>query len=1115
MARLSLSFLGGCAVALDGAPAPRFAREKARALLAYLALESDRAHARSELAALFWPEQGEESARTNLRQTLAALRDALGDEAASAWLETTHETIRFLPSADVMLDVAAFRRLASPTADERALVEALALYRGELLAGVEVRDSPAWDDWLARQREGLRREAVSALGRLAGQLEERGDLAEALAQVWRALALAPWDESAHQRAMRLLARQGDRAGALAQYEACRRALRDELGAEPAPETEALRDDIRDGRLAPRPEPRALNLPASLFPLVGREEELSRLIACLRDPGCRLLTVVGPGGAGKTRLAVEAGRLVAGDYRDGLCYVPLSAVQDPAGIGPAMAQALGFTPYQGAPLAEQLLSYLRGRRVLLLLDSYEHLLEGAAWNAAPLVSDILTAAPGVKALVTSRARLNLPGEQIFPLAGLALGAEPQRPSSFPSPNALGEGAGGEGSPAAALFATAAQRVRPGYALTDADAPAVAAICQRVEGMPLAILLAASWMGLLTAEEVAAQVAPDSGRGIEFLAADWPGLPERERSMAATLERSWSLLSQREQGVLAGLSAFCGGFTAEGAAAVAGATLRDLARLADRSLLYRRESGRYDLHDLLREYAALKLRDAPDGGESVRDRHGAHYLGTLAGWSRLFTGADEAVAEIDAEWENVRAAWTWAVRRGEWTLLGAATRALTRYSSTRYCHAEVRALLLLAEERIREVLAAPAARTGPLLHAAGAIIAARAYQDRMLGRPQAAMAPLREGIALLEEAIDAGEDARGYLARNVRRLAWMLSPAESAESMRCYDRAIQLARETADREELADALNFSGGRARNMGDLPEARRRLGEALVLRRALGNVSNEIQCLSQLVYCALEERDGAAAERWLEEARTVVQRVGIPKLPPKGRSHFRLILHILGHFEEAAELSRDQLLLFRERGLEFHLLGGLETLGNDELMAGGYAEARAHLEESLRLYQAAADALNVQNTCLSLGQCALGQGDLAEAERWLERLTHDPPDPKDTYHLTCLLGAPVASLAGREGEARRYLCEALRHGSAMQSLPAVALYLALRGEAERAVEVYALACGHPWVGNSRWHEDVFGRPIAAAAASLPPEAIRAAQERGRARDPQATAKELLAELEA
>ena len=370
MPRLSLSLLGGFQAAVKGEPITGFRSAKVRALLAYLAVEADRPHPRETLAGLLWPDHPEPSARRNLRRALAALRQVIGDAGASPpHLLVTRDSIQFNAASDHWLDERAFETLLETGLRGRSgvdqLEEAARLYRGAFLEGFSLRDSAAYEGWTVLTREHLQRQAVAALDRLAQEYERRGEPEQACDFARRQLELEPWREEGHRRLMRVLALCGQRGAALAQYEACHRALAVELEVEPEDETTALYERIRDGTLTST-EPvqvgageedmrrGAPSLPAPLTRLIGREGALKEIKQLLGDPTCRLLTLVGPGGIGKTHLALETASELAPTgvpvpegqsdlFVDGVRFVLLAAAQDAEAIVPGVAQRLGIRP----------------------------------------------------------------------------------------------------------------------------------------------------------------------------------------------------------------------------------------------------------------------------------------------------------------------------------------------------------------------------------------------------------------------------------------------------------------------------------------------------------------------------------------------------------------------------------------------------------------------------------------------------------------------------------------------------------------------------------------------------------------------------------------------------
>jgi diguanylate cyclase (GGDEF)-like protein len=685
MSRLSLYLLGSPRVERDGLPV-QIRRRKAIALLAYLAV-TGRAHSRDALATLLWPEQSQSRARAGLRTALADIRAAVGE----GCLEADRETVGLVQDPAIELDVRAFRdRLADCRAHDHvqsegcaaclgSLAEAAALYGDDFLAGFTLPDSPAFDEWQFFESQGLRDELAFALEQLARTHGARGEHEQAIAYGRRWVALDPLHEAAQRCLMRRYAQAGQRAAALRQYEACAQVLQAELGVPPSEETAALYQAIVEGREQAAAEPKAgryrfehlINLPVQLTPFVGRERELAIIGAKLGDPDCRLLTLTGPGGVGKTRLALEAAAALVDAFHDGVWFVPLAPLQSADGILPAVAHALSFDYRRVGDPQRQLLDHLSESNMLLVLDNLEHLLDGAdGANGADLVAEMLRAAPEVRILATSRARLNVHGEHVLTLEGmdypvLSPGAGDE---NLVVPSRQVPGAG-KGRDAPELFLASARRAQPDLALTEDDLARVAEICRLVEGLPLAIVLAAGWVSALSPAEIAAEIR----QSLDILETDMRGIPaegavggERHRSIRAVFGHSWSLLSEREREVFRGLSVFRGSFTRLAARQVAGASLRELMALVNKSLLQHVSRERYQVHELLRRYGTERLDETPDGGRAVRDRHCGYYTGVVEAWGAgqpfgsLWTAT---VAEMDVEIENARAAWDWALAQGD--------------------------------------------------------------------------------------------------------------------------------------------------------------------------------------------------------------------------------------------------------------------------------------------------------------------------------------------------------------------------------------------------------------------------------------------------------------------
>jgi predicted ATPase/DNA-binding SARP family transcriptional activator len=619
-------------------------------------------------------------------------------------LDVQREAVGLNREAEIWLDVAQFRDLLAGCrahghpqnqvcpACLPMLAEAVALYRGDFLSGFTLRDSPGFDDWQFFQTQGLRDQLAGALGRLASGHASLGEYEAAIAFARQWVALDPLHEPAHRCLMRLYTWSGQPTAALRQYAECEQVLQEGLGVSPQEETSGLYRTIVERRDLPPPVQHAAarvrrrkhNLPAQLTSFVERKAILAKIVDCLGDPTCRLLTLVGPGGSGKTRLALQAAAEVLSDaqpdrYPHGVYFVSLAALDSAKAIVPAVAGAIGFffyadpgkPPQQPSP-RQQLLDHLRTKEMLLILDNVEHLLAPAPAlpqgcrdgmskvegcgdeGGAGFVTEILKGAPRIKILATSRARLKVQGEHLLPIGGM----------DFPKPTSSTLSAstdiGRYG--AARLFLQGAQWVRPGFELTPTNQADVVRICRLVDGLPLGILLAAAWVGMLAPAEIAVQIR----QSLDFLTTDLRGVPDRQRSMRAAFDYSWALLTARERMVMRALSVFRGGFTRQAAQRVAGATLRELRALMDKSLLVWNpgRDERYEMHELLQQYAAEKLGSVPAEEAAARHRHCAYFAGFLQQREADLTGRDqkEALAKIGAEIENVRTAWNWMVDQG---------------------------------------------------------------------------------------------------------------------------------------------------------------------------------------------------------------------------------------------------------------------------------------------------------------------------------------------------------------------------------------------------------------------------------------------------------------------
>jgi predicted ATPase len=981
------------------------------------------------------------------------------------------------------------------------------------------------------------------------------------------------NEPAHCLLMRLYAQSGQRTAALRQYEICVQVLQNELGAAPQLETTALYEQIRlkeDIGEAPdetqpvippaippaiqppaspvvgesaSPPPAvpgllAANLPQALTPFVGRRMELDEIGALLSDPGVRLLTLLGPGGMGKTRLAIEVAREKSLAFQDGVYFVPLAPLSSPEYILSTIAKTLSFSPRDSSDsLLRQLGAFLHPKAALLVLDNFEHLISDQ--SIAELVK-LLEGAPRLKLLVTSRARLALQSETIYPVKGMRF------PKIAPDGKDLQEL---EKFSALQLFLQSARRARPDFRLSQENFEVAVRICEAVQGMPLGIELATAWMELLSPEEIVAEIH----RSLDFLATSQRDVPERQRSIRAVFAASWKMLTSSEQELFKRLSVFRGSFNRQAAVEVAGAGLHELSGLVSKSFLYSLADGRYIVHELLRQYGVEELQQDNRLWEAACDRHSAYYLVLFAQRARDIFGSKyrDTLETLDAEIENLRAAWEWATERGQFELLDQALFGLFSYFTTRSLHWEFAdrmqrtaqvlesSLTALRADAPRRLLLAKilpliSATTYDMVSDARAQLTLRSLElvkeldaERQLGVLFSYLAreygdrrdPL-EAIAMLQRSLDrlrASRDELGVTLTLQFLGAMLLRARQPAQARLELEKAIAICKRREDRLGLVASNTLLAELLYQEHAYAESERTLLECIEIYESIGSPINVALVLLQLA----EQTDGygefAKSIAYCQQGRQIMIELGQSDLVAAWLSWESIATLRLGEVESARHLRQQSLALARETNDRTDIIWGLLEMGEIERVAGNLDLAEKYLQECIASHEdhPMTDVLAFYHK--SMGDLSLRRGDFESARRHFEE---SQAYAHRDYHFWC--AAYATSGLGRVALAREDVAAAQEHfldalrqakelaNPSMITIPLAGLvgWYAATGDDEKAIELGTFLTRLP----ATWQEtrDRVSQIVVESASRLPAERLAAAQGRGREVDLDAVLGEIL-----
>ncbi|MBX3014988.1 MAG: hypothetical protein KF832_25930 [Caldilineaceae bacterium] len=1022
-------------------------RGKALALFVYLAV-TGRVHTRDRLADLLWSELSNQQARNNLRYLLSDLRQVVGD-----YLVVTPQTIGFNRQGTYWLDVEFFRTTLNADAATTAIEQrqqALDLYQGEFLAGFSVRNAPLFDAWVLAQQEELHREAVQGLLQIAQHYLAVGKLAAGIQNAQRLLTYEPWHEAGHYLLMQLLVADGQRAAALAQYQQLQRLLQEEIGVAPTAATSAFYRQIRCGEAsppAPLPKlgkvgmplsalagpavaPRAVaqqptlkatlpdlglvlplgapvkhNLPRPLTPLMGRQMELAALHTKLLDPAYPLLALVGEGGIGKTRLALSAAHALvdAANQRDdrdwlrdgvllqptsarhpfcdGIWFVSLTRAASGAGLPERLASAIGEVlqlAFGGSEsLCDQLLTTLRHKQLLLILDNFEQFHEGADF-----VLTLLQRAPGIKVLITSRRQLALQAEYAWRLDGL----------NFPTP----EEAADQDIQALlaydgiALFVERARRAQPTFQFDQENRAEIVRICQALDGVPLSLELAATLVNAYNCAQIVAALA----ESYQILTTSLPDIPAYHRSLQTVLTCSWQLLSPQETAILARCAVFQGGFTLDAAMMITGATESLLISLLNHSLVIEtRDSAgqvRYQLHEMVRQYAAEQLQQMGTLARQTYEQHCTYYTALLAKQETALQATAYARYLIQADLDNIRAAWQWAVAAGRIDALAQSLGGLSAFYEVVGFYQEAQTLLEQTRTQLQHWLPQAAAQgqatlrellgrclleeasvclqldqaphAAPLAQYATQIgeqiqnQALRADGRRRLAMAYLAMGHLTTAGVLLAESVALARQANRprLIALGLQNLAlWSDSQANADQALAYGQEALALVQLSQEQRLASSLAHHLGMVSLTLGQWSQALFYWEQAIGTSRDLGWQRVLAAASLNASYLLTTVGEFLRAQHAAEEALALFIQVGCRREQVRALTQLGVIAHRVGDEEKAYLLGIRSLEIAEVENYPEERAIALVELANTLVIMQRWPEAEHLYEQALASWQA------------------------------------------------------------------------------------------------------------------------------------------------------------------
>ncbi|HEY9121798.1 MAG TPA: tetratricopeptide repeat protein [Brevefilum sp.] len=953
-AEIVMQCFGGFRLDVDGKEIHNFSTDKTRALLIYLVIESPRSFRRSHLAGLFWSDFSEEQALHSLRQTLVWLKKAIPRKADQPplWI-TKQDSIAINPEVDLWVDLKAFdiayqRTLKNFSSDQNLdciniieLQKAVSLFKGSFLERFSLSASPLFDEWVLTIQESSSQKAAHLMHLLCEYYERRADYINASALADRIILLTPWDETAYMHSMHLYALRKHWGTAAKRYFQLKKYLNESFSIEPEAAVTDLYKNIRQASLTstliqPAVIPVQSSRPEHAASFWGRKKEISALVSMLSDPKIRMITLLGMGGIGKSRLAIEIGHLLHGLYNDGVFFIPLREVTSSEGLIHQFAEILNFRFSSSTPHDQQILNFLREKRMLLILDCFEHLL--TYHSALNFLSDLLFQAPGVKLMVTSRDHLNLQEEHIFQLGGLDFCAgesiEPQECEIRDS---------------VALFVDRANQVNHPFFLDPQTEPLVSRCCRLLEGHPLSI------------ELIAASARRDnlsdllSNLEIDLLSIHSPlvnGAPEHS-SLSIVMEKSWNALNQHEQETLTRLAAFKSSFSIEAYLEVSQSPRSVLSCLVNKCWIQTSDSDRCYFHEIIRQFVRVITIESKNFRDS-QAQHATYFISRLNeinnATSSSFT--ENLLDRMETDLQNYTDAWHYYLENAEFMTLVLVLEPLYQFFKIRSRFQEginlfQEAFQSCSNTHLRIKLAI---RIGNLAHrlrqneltyqmfsfaikelantpdndeAGLAHIGLGDYYLRQKNY-ELALQNAQKGIEYSQASEDIAKQASAHKLLGLihNRLA------QFPLAKQALTQSIALSRKINDRRGMISSLNILGDLACNDGDYSAAEAYFLESLSYSQSFKDLYNQAILLNNLASVYRPQKDYEAEESVLIESLAICRKIGDRDGEAIALNNLGDLAIVRKNYEQAIDFCRQSLEIALELGESWTIIINYDILG-------------------------------------------------------------------------------------------------------------------------------------------------------------------------------------------